>query len=147
MSGNNRNHYNSKKNGTGRASATSVKKPLSEKEIKEKAVNRYIFTCIGLIMYIMPCISCLGIGIASDGISPTFLFAIAVEVLSVPLGLMGINAMKRPFLRKWCVLFAAILLAAHIVCAALLLAWYIIMAPTFVLLALFIPWSKVTERT
>ncbi len=126
--------------------AVPVKKPLSEKEMREKAVNRYIFTCIGLIMYIMPCISCLGIGIASDGgISPAFIFAIAVEVLSVPLGLLGINAMKKRFLRKWCVLIAAVLLAAHIVCAVLLLTWYVIMAPTFVLLALFIPWSKVVE--
>jgi hypothetical protein len=96
-------------------------------------------------MYIMPCISCLGIGIASDGITPSFLFAIAVEVLSVPLGLMGINAMKKPFLRKWCILLAAVLLLGHIVSAVLLLTWYVIMAPTFVLLALFIPWSKVVE--
>ncbi len=127
--------------------SASVKKPFSEKAAREKAVNRYVFTCIGLIMYIMPCISCLGIGIASDGgISPSFIFAIAVEVLSVPMGFLGINAMKRKFLRKWCVLFAAVLLAAHLVCAVLLLSWYVIMAPTFVLLALFIPWSKVVEQ-
>jgi len=127
-------------------SRSTAPKPLSQKEKREKAVNRYIFTCIGLIMYIMPCISCLGIGIASDGgISPVFAFAIAVEVLSVPLGLLGINAMKKPFLRKWCILFAAVLLALHIACAVLLLTWYVIMAPTFLLLALFIPWSKVVE--
>ena len=120
---------------------------LSPKEIREKAVNRYVFTCIGLIMYIMPCVSCLGIGIASEGgITPTFLFAIAVEILSVPLGLMGINAMKKPHLRKWCILLAAVLMVLHIACAVLLLTWYVIMAPTFILLALFIPWSKVTAQ-
>lgn len=137
-------NYN-RKNTNPRA-ASAVKKAPSAKEIREKAVKRYIFVCIGLIMYIMPCISCLGIGIAADGITPAFIFAIAVEVLSVPLGLMGINAMKKTFLRKWCVLFAAVLLVMHIAAAMLLLTWYVIMAPTFILLALFIPWSKVAAE-
>ena len=136
---------NNNSRGSSAKRTTAVKREPSAKEIREKAVNRYVFTCIGLIMYIMPCISCLGIGIASDGITPSFLFAIAVEVLSVPLGLMGINAMKKPFLRKWCILLAAVLLLGHIVSAVLLLSWFVIMAPTFVLLALFIPWSKVVE--
>ena len=117
----------------------------TQKELREKAVNRYIFTCIGLIMYIMPCISCLGIGIAADGFTTRFLVAIAVELMSVPLGLMGINAMKKPALRKWCLLLCALLLVGHLVSAAMLLTWYVIMAPTFLLVALFIPWSKVVE--
>ena len=70
----------------------------------------------------------------------------AVEVLSVPLGLLGINAMKKKHLRKWCVAFAAVLLALHVVSAVMITVWYVIMAPTFVLLALFIPWSAVVER-
>lgn len=112
----------------------------------EKAVNRYVFTCIGMIMYIMPCLSCLGIGIASEGgISAPFIFAIVVELLSIPVGLMGINALKRPGLRKWCILCAAVLLALHVGCAVTLGTWYLIMAPTFILLALFIAWSEVVK--
>lgn len=137
---------NGKKNSNSRN--ISAKKPMSAKEAKEKAVNRYVFICLGLIMYIMPCISCLAIGIMSDGggISPAFVFAIVVEVLSVPLGLLGINAMKKTFLRKWCVVIAAVLLVMHIVSAVMITTWYVIMAPTFVLLALFIPWSAVVEK-
>ncbi|MBE6598298.1 MAG: hypothetical protein E7638_02510 [Ruminococcaceae bacterium] len=112
----------------------------------EGEVNRYVFTCIGLIMYLMPCISCLGIGIAAEGVTSAYIFAIVVEALSVPLGLLGINAMKRPHLRKWCILAAAVLMVLHAVCAVMLLAWYVIMAPTFVLLALFIPWSAVVNK-
>lgn len=137
---------NGKKNSNSRNISTN--KPQSAKEAKEKAVNRYVFACIGLIMYIMPCLSCLGLGIASEGgvISPAFIFAMVVEVLSVPLGLLGINAMKKKHLRKWCIAFAAVLLVLHVVSAVMITVWYVIMAPTFVLLALFIPWSAVVEK-
>ena len=109
----------------------------------DKAVNRYVFTCIGMIMYIMPCLSCLGIGMVSEGgVSPAFIFAIVVELLSIPVGLMGINALKKPGLRMWCILCAGILMALHVVCAVMLLTWYLIMAPTFILLALYIAWSN-----
>ena len=123
------------------------KKPGSQSAPGEnKAVNRYVFTCIGMIMYIMPCLSCLGIGIASEGgISSMFIFAIVVELLSIPLGLMGINALKKPSLRKWCILLAAVLMVLHVLCAVSLLTWYLIMAPTFILLVLFIAWSGVVN--
>ncbi len=133
---------NGRKNNQGRNKAD-----LSKTNAKEKAVNRFVFTCIGMILYIMPCLSCLGIGIASEGgISPAFIIAIVVELLSIPVGLLGINSVKNRGLRKWCILSAAVLLALHVLSAVLLGVWYLIMAPTFLILALYIAWSSLGER-
>lgn len=97
-------------------------------------------------MYIMPCLSCLGIGMVSEGgLSPAFILAIVVELLSIPAGLLGIQTIKKPVLRRWSNLFAAVLMALHALCATQLLIWYLIMAPTFILLALFIAWSGVVK--
>ncbi len=114
--------------------------------VPEKEINRYVFVCMGLILYLMPCLSCLWLGMASDGLTGAYIFAIATEVLSVPVGFLGISAMKKPALRKWCIFGAAVLMAAHVACIVLLTTWYLIMAPTLVLLALFIPWSSVVKK-
>lgn len=114
---------------------------------KDKPLNRFVFACIGMILYIMPCLSCLGIGVVSEGgISPVFIFAFVLELLSIPVGLLGINSIKRPQLHTWCIISAAVLLALHIVCAVFLGVWYLIMAPTFILLALYIAWSSVVKK-
>lgn len=119
------------------------KKKASLPPEQEKAVNRYVFTCIGMILYIIPCLSCLGIGIASEGsFTPPFLLAFAVELLSIPVGLMGIYAMKKKPLLRWKNLLAAVTLVLHVLCAVTLGVWYVIMAPTFLLLALNIAWSS-----
>ncbi len=114
--------------------------------VPEKEINRYVFVCIGLILYLMPCLSCLWLGTASAGLTAPFILAIVTELLAVPLGFMGISAMKKPALRKWCILLAALLMAMHVACAVMLLSWYLIMAPTLVLLALMIPWSAVVNK-
>ncbi len=111
--------------------------------VPEKKINRYVFVCIGLIMYLMPCLACLCPVMMAEGVTAAGVLAIAAEVLAVPLGLLGINAMKKPKLRLWCIVYAAVLMVLHAVCAVMIGAWYVIMVPTLVLMVLFIPWSAV----
>ena len=112
----------------------------------EKRQNRYIFCCIALILYTMPCLSCLMLPILTEGMTMPNTVATAVVLLGIAGGLVGINRFKAKRGRGVVILTASVLLLLHFAAAFLIGTWYIIMAPEFVLLILQIAWSDVVEK-
>lgn len=117
------------------------KKPLSPDF--EKRQNRFIFCCIGLILYAMPCMSCLMIPILSEGFTPAMTAALITVAAGVAEGFLGMNRFKVKKGRPVLILSAAVILALHILTAFLLRTWYIILAPELILLVLLMLWSDV----
>lgn len=109
----------------------------------DKKTTRYLFTCIGSILYIMPCASCIALGGASEGFTFPFIFALIVTVLALPAGLLGMFAFRKKAYRFLVIAFDAVLIALHFACAFLVGTWYVIMAPAFLLYVLMIAWSDV----
>ena len=109
----------------------------------EKRQTRFIFTCIGNILYIIPCLSCLFLGVASDGWSNAFLIALITIGLALPAALFAMHAFKVKKLRGLVILADAVMLALHLVSALLVGSWYLVMAPAFFLFVLNIVWSDV----
>ena len=119
------------------------KKPLSTAEQAEKRQTRFAFACVANILYIIPCLSCLAMGILIDGFAPQFIAAIVTMLLNLPASLIILNLYKKKSGRMTAVVICAVMLALHLVCCPLLGAWYIIMAPSFILYCLIIAWSEI----
>ena len=112
----------------------------------EKATTRYIFACVANILYVMPGIMCLAFGILSDGFSAPFLIAIVTALLAVPTAFTGLYCYKIKKGRPAVLALAAVQLVMHVVSAFLVTAWYLILAPAFLLTHLLIATSKVIEN-
>jgi hypothetical protein len=112
----------------------------------EKKQNRFIFCCIGLILYTMPCMSCLMIPILTEGLTTPMIAALATVFAGVAAGFIGMNRFKAKKGRAIVILTAVILLALHILTAALISTWYIILSPELILLVLLVIWSDVVEN-
>jgi len=111
----------------------------------EKRQNRFIFCCIGLILYTMPCMSCLMVPILTEGFTPAMISALVTVFAGVAAGFIGMNRFKAKKGRAVIILTAAVILALHIFTAALIGAWYIIIAPELILLVLLVIWSDVVN--
>lgn len=122
---------------TKKQSAQSGKSPA------EKRQTVYLFTCIGGILYVVPCLSALLLGIVTDGMSPAFILAIAAAVLGIPNSLFAMHAFSKRKFRGVVIACDAVLIALHLAALPLLGAWYFILAPAFVLLVLMIAFSDV----
>lgn len=109
----------------------------------EKKQNRFIFCCIGLILYTMPCLSCLMIPILTEGLTTPLIIANITVLCAIAMGLIGMNRFKAKKGRGIVILSAVILIALHILTASLIGAWYIIMSPELILLVLLMIWSDV----
>ena len=57
----------------------------------EKRRDRFVFACVALILYVMPAVTCLGMVYATGGSVQNMLIGMAVSVLAVPLGLLGMK--------------------------------------------------------
>ena len=112
----------------------------------EKVITRYIFACVANILYVMPGIMCLAFGILSDGFSTPFLVAIVTALLAVPTAFTGLYCYKIKKGRPAVLAVAAVQLAMHVVSACLVTAWYLILAPAFILTLILIATSKVIEN-
>lgn len=112
-------------------------------EASEKKQNRFVFCCIANILYIIPCLSCLGMGIMLDGFTGSFIFALVTMVLNLPASLIILNQFKKKQGRTLTIVVSAVVIAMHLISAPLIGTWYIIMAPSFVLYCLIIAWSGV----
>ncbi|MBO4933208.1 MAG: hypothetical protein J6N32_10405 [Clostridia bacterium] len=112
----------------------------------EKIITRYIFACVANILYVMPGIMCLAFGILSDGFSAPFLIAIITALLAVPTAFTGLYCYKIKKGRPAVLAVAAVQLAMHVVSACLVTAWYLILAPAFILTLILIATSKVIEN-
>ncbi|MBQ7313991.1 MAG: hypothetical protein IJW81_10440 [Clostridia bacterium] len=112
----------------------------------EKIITRYIFACVANILYVMPGIMCLAFGILSDGFSAPFLIAIITALLAIPTAFTGLYCYKIKKGRPAVLAVAAVQLAMHVVSACLVTAWYLILAPAFILTLILIATSKVIEN-
>jgi hypothetical protein len=112
----------------------------------EKINTRYIFACVANILYVMPGIMCLAFGILSDGFSAPFLIAIVTALLAVPTAFTGLYCYKIKKGRPVVLAVAAVQLVMHVVSACLVTAWYLILAPAFILTLILIATSKVIEN-
>lgn len=119
------------------------KENLTPAALAEKRQSRFLFTCVANILYIIPCLSCLAMAILLDGFSAPFGIAVGTMLLNLPVSLIAINRYNKKTGRMLVIALAAVLMAMHVVCCPLLGAWYIIMAPSFVLCCLMIAWSDV----
>ena len=119
------------------------KKNVSAAAELEKKQTRFAFACVANILYIIPCLSCLAMGILIDGFSPKFIFAIATMLLNLPSSLIILNLYKKKTGRPAAIAVCGVLLALHLVCCPIMGAWYIIMAPSFILFCLIIAWSDI----
>jgi len=121
----------------------AAKKPLTSREQAEKRRTRFAFACVANILYIIPCLSCLAMGVLIDGFKPVFIFAIVTMLLNLPVSLVILHLYKKKSGRMAAVMICAVMLVMHLVCCTLIGAWYIIMAPSFVLYCLIIAWSEI----
>ena len=117
------------------------KKPLTPDY--EKKQNRFIFCCIGLILYAMPCMSCLMIPILTEGFTPAMTAALAAVAAGIAAGFFGMSRFKAKTGRSLVILTASAVIALHILAAVLIGTWYIILAPELILLVLLMIWSDV----
>ena len=125
-----------------RKNMAQKKVPQAAAEL-EKKQTRFAFACVANILYIIPCLSCLAMGILIDGFSPKFIFAIVTMLLNLPASLIILNFYKKKSGRSAAIAICGVLLALHLVCCPVVGAWYIIMAPSFVLYCLIIAWSEI----
>ena len=104
----------------------------------------FLFTCIGGILYVIPALSALYLGVISDGAwTPGFILGMAAAVLGIPNSLFAIHAFGKKRYRPLVCSFAALLIALHLIVLPQLGAWYFILSPAFVLLVLMIVFSGV----
>ena len=115
----------------------------SPAELREKRQSRFIFTAVANILYIIPCLSCMAMAILLEGFTPSFIAALAVMLLNLPVCLIVISRYNKKSGRKAVIALAAVMLALHVICCPLVGVWYIVMAPSFVLYCLMIAWSDV----
>ena len=111
-----------------------------------KRQNVFLFTCIGGILYVVPALSALYLGVVTDGWTPGFILGMAAAVLGIPNSLFAINAFGKKKHRPLVVSFAALLIVLHLAVLPQLGSWYLILSPALVLLALMIVFSGVIEN-
>ena len=109
----------------------------------EKRQTAYLFSCAGGMLWVVPAISSLVIGILSDGMSAGFGLAIAVLLLGVPNSLFALSAYRKRKGRGPVIAADAVLIALHLCTAWFIRPWYVILSPALILLAVMIAVSDV----
>ena len=106
----------------------------------------FIFSCIGGILYVVPAVSSLYLGVVTDGMSPGFILGIAAVLLGIPNSLFAMNAYGKHKFRPLVCVFAAVLIVLHLAALFLLRTWYAILSPALILLILMIVFSGVIDE-
>ena len=120
--------------------------PVAEKSKAEKRQTAFLFSCVGGILWVVPALSSLALGILTDGMSPAFGAAIAVLLLGIPNSLLAMDSFSKRKRRAAVISCDAVLFAMHAVIAFLLRSWYVILSPAAVLLIVMIVVSDVIEN-
>ncbi|MBR5366207.1 MAG: hypothetical protein IK132_08220 [Clostridia bacterium] len=108
-----------------------------------KRQTAFLFTCIGGILYVVPALSALYLGVISEGWTPGFILGMAAAVLGIPNSLFAIHAYGKKRYRPLVCSFAALLIVLHLIVLPQLGSWYLILSPAIVLLVLMIVFSGV----
>ena len=109
----------------------------------EKRQTAYLFSCAGGMLWVVPAISSLVIGILSDGMSAGFGLAIAVLLLGIPNSLFALSAYRKKKGRVPVIAADAVLIALHLCAAWFIRPWYVILSPALILLCVMIAVSDV----
>ena len=125
---------------SGRGSGSSSGGQLTKRQ------TAFLFSCIGGILYVVPAVSALYLGVVTDGMSPGFLLGFAAMLLGIPNSLFAINAYGKHRYRPLVCLFAAVLIVLHLAALFLLRTWYAILSPALILLILMIVFSGVIDE-
>ena len=108
------------------------------KTAKNKTERRqvwFLFSCIGNILYVIPCLMSLSFAMLADGIMPPMILATATTLLGIPAAFVGISCYKKKR-RTPVICAAAVMIALHIVSAVFNRIWYFVMLPSLVLFVL-----------
>lgn len=125
---------------------TDTRKSVRQDPAKSRAEKRqtaYLFSCAGGMLWVVPALSSLFIGILTDGMSAGFILAIAALVLGIPNSLFALSAYRKKSGRGAVIAFDAVLLVLHAVTAVFIRTWYVILSPAAVLLIVMIAVSDV----
>ena len=113
------------------------------KSREEKRQTAYLFACAGGMLWVVPALSSLFIGILTDGMTAGFGLAIAALILGIPNSLFALSAYRKKAHRGIVIACDALLIALHLVTAFLIRPWYVILSPALILLAVMIAVSDV----
>ena len=125
---------------------TPAKGPVTEKSKAEKRQTAFLFSCVGGILWVVPGLSSLALGILSDGMSPAFGAAIAVLLLGIPNSLFAMDSFSKRKRRAAVVSCDAVLIAMHAAVAFFVRSWFMSLSPAAVLLLVMILVSDVIEN-
>lgn len=117
--------------------------PVQEKSREEKRQTAYLFSCAGGILWVVPAVSSLFIGIMTDGMSAGFVLAIAALVLGIPNSLFAMAAYRKKSGRGAVIALDCVLAALHVASAVFIKTWYVILSPALILLVVMIAVSDV----
>ncbi len=112
---------------------------------EEKRLNRFLFPCIANILYVIPCFMGLLLVVFTTAPIGVSILASATMLAALPVSFFGFSCLKKHRGRQIAILLAAVVLVLHVVCAVYLGVRYILLAPSAVLLALYICHSKVID--
>ncbi|MBQ4349780.1 MAG: hypothetical protein IIU08_00810 [Clostridia bacterium] len=112
----------------------------------DKRQTAFIFTCIGGILYVVPAVSALYLGVVTDGWGLGFILGMAAMALGIPNSLFAMNAYGKKRHRALVCVFDAVLIALHLAVLPMIGTWYLILSPALILLVLMIVFSGVIEN-
>ncbi len=117
---------------------------LTDNTASEKKQTRFLFTCVANILYVIPCLMSLAVTVMYDGgLKPASIIALITTVLAIPFALYVMRLFNKRTGRMTAILCSGVMIVLHLVCAVLLGAWYIVMAPAMILDILMIIWSDI----
>ena len=119
---------------------------VREKSREEKRQTAYLFSCAGGILWVVPALSSLAIGIMTDGMSAGFILAIAALILGIPNSLFAMSAYRKKSGRGAVVALDCLLTALHVCAAVFVRTWAVILSPAVILLLVMIAVSDAIEK-
>ena len=120
--------------------------PVREKSREEKRQTAYLFSCAGGILWVVPALSSLAIGLMTDGMSAGFILAVAALILGIPNSLFAMSAYRKKSGRGAVVALDCLLAALHVCAAVFIRTWAVILSPAVILLLVMIAVSDAIEK-
>ncbi|MBR4205483.1 MAG: hypothetical protein IKQ92_08400 [Clostridia bacterium] len=129
------------------AKRTSAPSGKSSAGTPDKRPTVFLFSCIGGILYVVPALSAIFLGVTAEGgMSTGFILGIVALALGIPNSLFAMRAFSKRKYRPPVIAAASALIALHLVCLYMLGTWYVMLSPALILLVLMIVFSSVIEN-
>ena len=99
-----------------------------------KQQTRYIYACVGLLLYTMPGVACVALGVAMGAAKAWMIAGAVMMFISAGLGFLGLMLMSK-YKGKVLMRILTLLMACLIVVPVPFVgAWYLVFLPVFILL-------------